>query len=193
MALNYTSYNTALTLAEFFAAIIAAGTFGTTSIWDSTTETTATVGDITLTKGASNITVSDGELSFTFGSSSNTSAIIAATENALMCKAGNTIFALGKNTANKWGAVLSNNGTTIAYLIADGLPSAGFRPSTNTFVPQTSTVNTQLIDLSTAYGDFTFTDIFFVLISPSISYDGKMTMNEEKYVQLHCLAMVYTD
>ena len=188
MALNYTVYNTTLTLAELFAAIVGAADF-----WDETTETTAVAGDITLTQGSSNITVSGGGYSFTVGGTSNTSAIIAATENALLCKAGNTIFAIGKNADGDWGAISSNNGTSINSMIADGLSSAGFRPSTNTFSPQVSTVNTQLIDLSTAYGDFTFTDIFFVLISPSIQYDGKVQIDGMKYVQLHNLAMKYTD
>lgn len=188
MALNYTVYNTTLTLAELFAAIVGAAEF-----WDETTETTAVAGDITLTQGSSNITVSGGGYSFTVGETSNTSAIIAATENALMCKAGNAIFALGKNTDGDWGAVKSTNGTNVNSMIANGLSSAGFRPQSTYFSPQTSTVNTQLVDISTSYGDFTFTDILFVIISPSITYDGKIQIDGMKYVQLHNLVMKYTD
>lgn len=202
MALNYTSYNTALSLAEFFADIVAAGTFGTTSIWDSTTETTATVGDITLTKGTNSITISGGGFtSSNIGSTNSYFVKIAATENAIIfgwnvSQTGGTIanFAgIGKNSAGNWGAIFGNvSGSSITELIADGLSSKSFRPNTY-FQSQVSTVNTQLIDISAAYGDFTFSDIYFVALSPSGTYDGKMTMNEEKYAQLHCLAMVYTD
>ena len=198
MALNYTAYNTALTLDEFFAAIVGAASF-----WDSTTSTTAVVGDITLTKGTNSITISGGDFtSSNIGGTNNYFVKIAATENAIIfgwnvSQTGGTIanFAgIGKNSAGKWGAIFGNvSGSSITELIADGVTSKNFRSNTY-FQSQVSTVNTQLIDITAAYGDFTFTDIFFVATSPAITYDGKMQLGTaNKFVQLHILALKYTD
>lgn len=199
MALNYTSYNTVLTLDEFFAAIVGAASF-----WDSTTSTTAVVGDITLTKGTNNMTISGGGFtSSTIGySTANYFVKIAATENAIIfgwntSQSGGTIsnFAgIGKNSNGDWGAIFGNvSGSSITELIADGVTSKSFRPNTY-FQSQISTVNTQLIDISAAYGDFTFSDIYFVAMSPAITYDGKMQLGTaNKFVQLHVIALKYTD
>lgn len=198
MALNYTAYNTALTLDEFFNAIVGAASF-----WDNTTSTTAVVGDITLTKNSNNLTISGGGFtSTTIGSANNYFVHIAATENAIIfgwnvSQTGGviaTVAGIGKNSNGDWGAIYGGvSGSSITELIAGGVTSKSFRPNTY-FQAQTSTVNTQLIDITAAYGDFTFTDIFFIAASPAITYDGKMQLGTaNKFVQLHFLAIKYTD
>lgn len=199
MAVNYIVYNTTLTAAELFAAIVAAADF-----WDETTSTTATVGGVTLTLASNSLTISGyGYTSSTVGSSNNYVVRIAATDSGIIwgwatsynVGAPNFFAMIGKNADDEWaGAYSGASGyKTVSELIADGVTNKNFRPTGSTFVGQLSTVNTQLIDISAAYGDFTFSDIYMIVMSPAIDYVGKMVLNDEHYVQMGFLALKYTE
>lgn len=178
---------------EFFAAIVGAANF-----WDSTTETSATVGDITITDTSTNspkFTLSCGDYNFdiTAANTNIGNTIIAATENSLLVAWGapvgalSNFFAIGKGTEDKWGAVKGSS-TNIANIICPNASGNGTQS-----IPNTTCSLEQLIPLAAVNANFVFDDIYQCIKSVNQNYDGKMELNGQKFVRTHALALAYTE
>lgn len=178
---------------ELFAAIVSAADF-----WDETTETSATVGDITITDTSTTVAkfiLSCGSYTFTVESTNVNigTTIIAATENGLLVAWGApqnvpaVFFAIGKGTGGKWGAVKGSS-TNIANIICPDASGNSAQSIVNTICPLE-----QLVPLAAINANFVFDDIYQCIKSVNQNYDGKMALNGAKFVRTHALAIAYTD
>ncbi|MBQ1433279.1 MAG: hypothetical protein IIZ09_09315 [Ruminococcus sp.] len=191
--INYINVGGYADHAELFAAIV-----GTANFWDETTETSATVGDITITDTSTispKFTLSCGDYNFdiTAASTSIGNTIIATTENSLLVAWGapsgslTNFFAIGKGTNDKWGAV-KGAATNVSNVICPDTGGNSAQSITNAVSPLE-----QLIPLAALNANFVFDEIFQCIKSVNQNYDGKMELNGQKFVRTHALALAYTD
>lgn len=191
--INYINVGGYANHAELFAAIVGAASF-----WDEITETSATVGDITITDTSTNspkFTLSCGDHNFdiTAANTNIGNAIIAATEDSLLvawgapASAPSNFFAIGKGTEDKWGAT-KGAATNVSNIICPSAGGNGSQSISNAVCPLE-----QLIPLAAVNANFVFDDIYQCIKSVNQNYDGKMELNGQKFVRTHALALAYTD
>lgn len=194
MALNYITTPTYSTSADFWTALVGAATF-----WEETTETTATVGGITLTYDPENTTipfsVSGYGLSMDLSGTFLAQTRIAATENGILfCGAQSTShqpesYAIGKNVDGDWGAFRiskSGNASTVVTPNTTNVTSVNITTTTSTHL-------TQLVPAAALNGDFVFADVYRLVMSTNTAYMGRMELEGQKFVLLNALALTYTD
>lgn len=194
MALNYITTPTYSTSAEFWTALVGAATF-----WEETTETTATVGGITITYDSENtanpFSVSGYGLSMALSGTFLALTRIAATENGILfCGAQSTShlpesIAIGKNADGDWGAFrISKTGNASSSVTPDSSSTSGMNLTT-----VLSTHLTQLVPVATLNGDFVFADVYRLVMSTNTQYLGRIEVGGQKFVLLNALALTYTD
>lgn len=170
------------------------------NFWDETDDETSALvkGDITLNLGETK-KISGYGITETISLGMSVYLIAATEKGVIVYTSGTSMkgFAVGCDKNDKWAGAYVNIGTSstspsIDKIIAEGVSSTSYPSEGNkTF---SSTINTQIIDLSAANGDFTFDDLKRVLFIPVPLYRGKLTMsNGEKYVKCGPFALRYTE
>lgn len=192
MSLNFITTPSYATSADFWAALVGAADF-----WDETTETTATVGGITITYDSENtanpFSVSGYGLSMTLTGSFLTQTRIAATENGILFCGATALnnqpesYAVGKNADGDWGAFrISKTGNASVSVTPDSSSTSGMNLTT-----VLSTHLTQLVPAATQNGNFVFSDLYRLIMSTNTAYMGRLELEGQKFVLLNSLALEY--
>ncbi len=189
MALNFLPTTNYSDLPTAWAAIIGAANF-----WEEVTETTATVGDITLTLGSGSISIDGYGLTASVTVMGANNIMIAADENGLcftFFASGSSrgCLALAKNDSGEWCCVTTTATTSGNNIIAPDTTAVALAVR-----PEISSARlTAIIPTIGTYSTFVSDRIFYVISSDNAAYDGKIELNNQKYVKAFKLAMAYTE
>ena len=183
--------------AEFFNGIAAVPNF-----WDSTEGGVLTKGDVTVTMSGSTITLTAGTSSTTISTGSTSYTFIAASENGLVAyhygtnSTNSGTLAIGHDEAGNWAGARGgySNNELISKIVVSGITGTDY--TSGNLNTSSTTVNTQIIDLSSTKGNYIFKGLRRIIYAPSgiKSYCGRLTMpNGDKYIKCDAFALKYTE
>lgn len=183
MALNFIPRTAYTDVDQAWSVLVGAANF-----WDSVDGDTAIVGDLTISRATSSITIAGygRTASFDFArdimaASTETSLIVWA--NALNAQA----FAIEKDEAGHWVTYIHRDTGSAGSLI---VPDVG---STSVAAPAPMTASlTQLVPAIVKDGTYVFSNIFSIITHPG-TYVGKAELNGQKYVMAGAVALAYTE
>lgn len=193
---KYITTKSYASVSALFKAIVAAADW-----WTETTETSATVGGVTLTYDDTFLYVSGYGArilaTMTPGGATTNNRIAVSDKGLMVCGGGSAssgiptyCIAIGKDRGGAWGgvALFFNGSQAPTYAVPD--MSAGTEP---TIVPGTSSVNTQFIPAVPVGGNFVFDGVYRLIMSPNPGYVGKVDIAGTNFIQFGALALTYTE
>lgn len=166
--------------------------------WDSTADDKLVKDNIEITLSSNIITITEtsgGQSKSTSAISANSNAIVLITDDTLGIdvRAGSNThnsFIIGKatdGTNEHYGAVFFASNATNCLCYGDvTVPNKSYTPTT-------SNANVQFIPVYSWTTAYYMENAYALYISPNISYLGKLTLNDKKYVQIAGLALEYTE
>lgn len=183
MALNFIPRTAYTDVNQAWSVLVGAANF-----WDSVDGDTAIVGDLTISRSTSSITIAGYGRTASFDFAKD--IMVASTETSLIVwtnAANAQALAIEKDEAGHWVAYMHRDNTASGSLIVPDVGSTSVLSLTSA----TATL-TQLVPAISRDGTYVFSNIFNIIARPSM-YVGKAELNGQKYVMAGAVALAYTD